>query len=57
MRQFGLIVENLDGVDNLANKFVMRGVPHTLALSTSLTLQILQTLTPTGTLSDLRTRN
>lgn len=31
MRQFGLIVENLDGFDDLANVFTMRGVPHTLA--------------------------
>jgi len=37
MRQMGLIKENLDGFDDLANKFVMRGVPHTLALPTSLT--------------------
>ena len=37
MRQFGLILENVDGFEDLANKFVMRGVPHTLALSTSLT--------------------
>jgi hypothetical protein len=32
MRNFGLILENVDGLDNLAKKFVMRGVPHTLAL-------------------------
>ena len=37
MRQFGLILENVDGFDHLENKFVMRGVPHTLALVTSLT--------------------
>ena len=37
MREFGLILENVDGFEDLANKFVMRGVPHTLALSTSLT--------------------
>jgi hypothetical protein len=35
MRQFGLILENLDGFDDLENKFVMRGVPHMLALRTS----------------------
>jgi mono/diheme cytochrome c family protein len=35
MRQFGLIQENLDGFDDLENKFVMRGVPHVLALRTS----------------------
>jgi hypothetical protein len=36
MREFGLIRENVDGFEDLANKFVMRGVPHTLALQTSL---------------------
>lgn len=41
MRKFGLILENLDGFDDLANKFVMRGVPHTLAL-------LQNTLTPAG---------
>lgn len=35
MRAFGLILENLDGFDDLANRFVMRGVAHTLALRTS----------------------
>ena len=32
MRKFALILENLDGFSDLANRFVMRGVPHTLAL-------------------------
>ena len=27
MREFGLILENLDGFDDLPNRFVMRGVP------------------------------
>jgi hypothetical protein len=36
MRQFGLILENLDGLDDPTNKFVMRSVPHTLGLQTSL---------------------
>ncbi|MGH7480074.1 MAG: hypothetical protein ACREJ8_10890 [Candidatus Methylomirabilales bacterium] len=35
MRQFGLILENLDGFDDLENTFVMRGIPHVLALRTS----------------------
>jgi len=35
MREFGLIKENLDGFDSLATRFTMRGVPHTLALGTS----------------------
>jgi len=41
MREFGLILENLDGFDDLEHKFVMRGVPHTLSLQTS-------TLSPNG---------
>lgn len=32
MREFGLIVENLDGFDDLPNQFTLRGVPHTLGL-------------------------
>ncbi len=36
MRAFGLILENLDGFDDLDKKFVMRGVPHVLALRTSI---------------------
>ncbi len=36
MRKAGLILENVDGFGDLANRFAMRGVPHTLALSTSL---------------------
>jgi hypothetical protein len=32
MRKFGLILENQDGFDDLANNFNMRGVPHTLGL-------------------------
>ena len=36
MREFGLIVENQDGFDDLANNFNMRGVPHTLGLRFSI---------------------
>lgn len=35
--QFALILENLDGFEDPTNKFVMRGVPHTLSLATSIT--------------------
>jgi hypothetical protein len=35
MREFGLILENIDGFDDLANKYAMRGVPQTLALRTT----------------------
>ena len=37
MRELGLILENLDGFDDLDNKFVMRGVPHILGLSATIT--------------------
>jgi mono/diheme cytochrome c family protein len=36
MREFGLILENQDGFDDLPNKFNMRGVPHTLGLRNSI---------------------
>jgi len=35
MREFAMILENQDGFDDLDNNFNMRGVPHTLALRTS----------------------
>ncbi len=35
LRRFGLILENLDGFDDLENVFTQRGIPHTLALPTS----------------------
>ncbi|MGH7163142.1 MAG: hypothetical protein ACREID_06640 [Planctomycetota bacterium] len=35
MRKFGLILENLDGFADLSGKFVLRGIPHTLALRRS----------------------
>lgn len=37
MREFGLILENVDGFADLQHRFVMRAVSHTLALTTSLT--------------------
>jgi hypothetical protein len=36
MRNVGLILENVDGFQNLSKKFVMRGVPHTLGLNLTL---------------------
>jgi cytochrome c peroxidase len=36
LRQFGLVLENLDGLDQPATKFVMRGVPPTLGLQMTL---------------------
>ncbi len=39
MRKFGLILENLDGFDDLPNKFTMRGVPHTLGMRVSIASQ------------------
>jgi hypothetical protein len=36
MRQFGLILENLDGFSDLKTRFVLRGIPHTLGLRLSI---------------------
>ncbi len=36
IREFGLILENVDGFDDLENRFVVRGVPHMLAQRTSI---------------------
>ncbi len=36
MHAIGLIVENLDGFDDLENRFTLRGVPHTLGMSQSI---------------------
>ena len=36
MRKFAMILENQDGFDDLDSNFNMRGVPHTLALPTSI---------------------
>jgi cytochrome c peroxidase len=46
MRQFGLILENLDGLENPNVKFVMRGVPHTLGMQVSLEADPTQVPTP-----------
>lgn len=46
MRGFGLILENLDGLDNPTQKFVMRSVPHTLGMQVSLTADTSQLPTP-----------
>lgn len=35
LRELGMILENLDGFDDLPSKFTMRGIPHVLALRTS----------------------
>jgi cytochrome c peroxidase len=35
MRAFGLIVENLDGMEDLENRFTMRGIPHNIGLTVS----------------------
>jgi hypothetical protein len=50
MRKFGLILENADGFDDLPNKFVMRSVPHTLAMlpDTLAPSQFDETHTPLG---------
>jgi mono/diheme cytochrome c family protein len=35
LRELALVLENQDGFDDLEDRFVLRGVPHTLALRTS----------------------
>ena len=35
LREFAVIVENVDGFDDLKNKFTMRGIPHLLGMTTS----------------------
>lgn len=47
MRQFGLILENLDGLNAPTTRFVMRSVPHTFGLAVSVTAPPLPT--PDGT--------
>jgi cytochrome c peroxidase len=37
MRKLALITENVDGTSDLVNRFTMRGIPHTLGLSLSIT--------------------
>lgn len=37
MRANAVILENVDGLEDPTNKFTLRGVPHTIALNTSLT--------------------
>lgn len=39
MRALGLVLENVDGFTDLPNRFVLRGVPHTLGLLNSRTRQ------------------
>ncbi len=46
MRNVGLILENTDGFGDLANRFTMRSVPHTLALGNALTPGADGTTTP-----------
>jgi cytochrome c peroxidase len=46
MRSDGLILENVDGLESVNTKFVMRGVPHTLGLQVSLTADPTQVPTP-----------
>jgi cytochrome c peroxidase len=43
MRSFGLILENVDGFESPTTKFLMRSVPHTLSLATSVTPQAIPT--------------
>ena len=46
MRSHGLILENVDGLEDPTVKFVMRGVPHTLGLQVGLAQDTTQVPTP-----------
>lgn len=37
LHDFALVLENVDGVDDLVSKFTLRSIPHTLSMATSLT--------------------
>lgn len=50
MRNLGLILENVDGLDAPTTKFVMRSVPHTFSLATSITPPPI--VNPDGTATD-----
>lgn len=43
MRQYGLILENVDDTSNPTSRFVLRSVPHCLSLATSVTAQAVPT--------------
>jgi cytochrome c peroxidase len=45
MLSSGLILENVDGFEDATHKFVMRSVPHTLSLATSIAADPLDTAT------------
>ena len=55
MRDFGLILENVDGAENPTTKFTMRSVPHCLSLSRSITPAVGSASRPS--LSRTRARN
>jgi cytochrome c peroxidase len=46
LRDFGLILENVDGAENPTQKFTMRSVPHCLSLARSITPPVGTTLPP-----------
>lgn len=48
MRQFALILENVDGLEDPVNKFVMRSVPHTLGLQVTMNQDVTQVAPPSG---------
>jgi len=55
LRHDALIRENVDGFDDPLNKFVLRGVPHTLGMSTSIGRGDLPTFPSDGPPPDFRT--
>jgi mono/diheme cytochrome c family protein len=55
LRQDGLILENVDGFEDPTRKFVLRGVPHTLGMSTSIGRGDTFLFPPDGPPPDFRT--
>ena len=49
LRQFALILENVDGLEDPINKRVMRSVPHTLGMQVSLNQDVTQIAPPFNT--------
>ena len=49
MRQHALILENVDGLEDPVNKFVMRSVPHTLGLQVTMNQDVTQIAPPNNT--------
>ncbi|MDX1431317.1 MAG: hypothetical protein R3286_02595 [Gammaproteobacteria bacterium] len=60
MNRFGLILENVDGLENPTEKFLMRSIPHSLSVATSIIPPAPDgdpMILPDGTTADVEQRN